>query len=122
MMQRSKITRSGGCGPTPACCAILAHPNRMVWRFIPIDAETTYEEFDFFFEADQPLPSQIEAIEYIDQVLQKEDIDIVESVQRGMQTPAFVQGRFVCDIDGSGESEHAVHHFHSLYLKMVAGL
>ena len=63
-------------------------------------------------------PSDCE--EYIDQVLQKEDIDIVESVQRGMQTPAYEQGRFVCDIDGSGESEHAVHHFHSLYLKAVA--
>ncbi|MEM8857233.1 MAG: ring-hydroxylating oxygenase subunit alpha [Chloroflexota bacterium] len=94
-------------------------PNWMVWRFIPIDAETTYEEFDFFFESKEPLPAQVEAIEYIDEVLQKEDIDIVESVQRGMQTPAYEQGRFVCDINGSGESEHAVHHFHSLYLKAV---
>ncbi len=94
-------------------------PNWMVWRFIPIDAETTYEEFDFFFEQDTPIPAQQEAIEYIDTVLQKEDIDIVESVQRGMKTPAYEQGRFVCDINGSGESEHAVHHFHSLYLKAM---
>ena len=95
-------------------------PNWMVWRFISVDAETTYEVFDFFFEQREPSPTQIEALEYIDQVLQKEDIDIVESVQRGMKTPACEQGRFVCDVNGKGESEHAVHHFHSLYLKAIA--
>ncbi|MEC8274203.1 MAG: aromatic ring-hydroxylating dioxygenase subunit alpha, partial [Pseudomonadota bacterium] len=40
----------------------------------------------------------------------------VESVQRGMNTPAFEQGRIVHDPDGSGKSEHAVHHFHGLVL------
>ena len=90
----------------------------MVWRFIPIDAETTYETFDFFFESAEPTQQQLEALTYIDEVLQKEDIDIVESVQRGMKTSAYEQGRFVCDLS-SGESEHAVHHFHSLYLKAM---
>ena len=94
-------------------------PNWMVWQFIPIDEETTAEHFDFFFESETPLPAQMEALQYIDEILQKEDIDIVESVQRGMKTPAYQHGRFVCDINGRGESEHAVHHFHSLYLKMV---
>jgi len=105
----------------PNTC-LLRYPgaaNWMVWRFMPVDAETTYEIFDFFFEEKEPLPSQMEAIKYIDEILQKEDIDIVESVQRGMRTPAYEQGRFVCDIS-SGESEHAVHHFHSLYLKAVS--
>ncbi len=96
-------------------------PNWMVWRFIPVDAETTAETFDFFFEGDTPDAAQMEAIEYIDKVLQKEDIDIVESVQRGMKTPAYNQGRFVCNLNGLGESEHAVHHFHSLYLKAIEG-
>ncbi|MCK6627374.1 MAG: ring-hydroxylating oxygenase subunit alpha [Anaerolineae bacterium] len=95
-------------------------PNWMVWRFIPIDTETTAETFDFFFEDSTPTPAQMEAIRYIDQVLQKEDIDIVESVQRGMKTPAYEQGRFVCSANGQGESEHAVHHFHSLYLEAIA--
>lgn len=95
-------------------------PNWMVWQFIPINAETTLEYFDFFFEKPTPSEQQLEALTYIDEVLQKEDIDIVESVQRGMKTPAYEQGRFVCDINGSGESEHAVHHFHGLYLEAVA--
>ena len=42
--------------------------------------------------------------------------DLVESVQRGMNTPAFEQGRIVHDPEGSGKSEHAVHHFHGLVL------
>ena len=52
-------------------------------------------------------------------VLQREDIDIVESVQRGMSTPAFRQGRIVHD-PNSGQSEHAVHHFHGLVLDAYA--
>ena len=53
-------------------------------------------------------------------VLQREDIDIVESVHRGMTTPAFDRGRFVADPDGSGLSEHAVHHFHGLVIEAMA--
>jgi choline monooxygenase len=58
----------------------------------------------------------MEAIRFIDDVLQPEDIGLVESVQRGMQTPAFNQGRYVVDPTGSGLSEHGVHHFHGLVL------
>ena len=59
---------------------------------------------------------ELDAIRYLDEVLQVEDISLVESVQRGMETPAFTQGRIVNDPDGSGKSEHAVHHFHGLIL------
>ncbi len=105
--------------PNTALLRYPGSPNWMVWRFIPIDAETTYEIFDFFYEDDTPTEQQMEAIEYIDTVLQKEDIDIVESVQRGMKTPAYDRGRFVCNLNGFGESEHAVHHFHGLYLDAI---
>ena len=47
-------------------------------------------------------------------------IALVESVQRGMSTPAFTQGRIVCDPEGSGLSEHALHHFHGLVLDAYA--
>lgn len=105
--------------PNTALLRYPGAPNWMVWQFIPLDADRTLEYFDFFFEQSIPSAQQVEALEYIDQVLQKEDIAIVESVQRGMKTPAYEQGRFVCDINGSGESEHAVHHFHGLYLDAI---
>ena len=64
----------------------------------------------------EPTEAEREAIRYLDEVLQVEDINLVESVQRGMSTPAFTQGRIVNDPSGSGLSEHAVHHFHGLVL------
>ncbi len=100
--------------------ALMRYPGRgnfMVWRFYPDGAHHTREVFDFFFESDEPNESEIEAIRYIDDVLQPEDIALVESVQRGMMTPAFTQGRYLVDPESSGMSEHAVHHFHSNLLK-----
>ena len=99
---------------------LMRYPGRsnfMVWRFYPINAEETWEEFDFFFESPEPSPSEQEAIDFIDKVLQPEDISLVESVQRGMHTPAFTSGRYMVDVEGSGASEHAVHHFHGLILQ-----
>jgi nitrite reductase/ring-hydroxylating ferredoxin subunit len=67
-------------------------------------------------QAGEPDEAEPGSIRYIDEVLQVEDIALVESVQRGMRTPAFSQGKIVYDPDGSGLSEHAVHHFHGLVL------
>jgi choline monooxygenase len=100
--------------------ALLRYPGRsnfMVWQFVPLGPEETYEIFDFFFETATPSAAEAQAIAYIDEVLQPEDIALVESVQRGMRTPAFRQGRYVIDKNGSGMSEHAVHHFHGLLLE-----
>lgn len=98
---------------------LMRYPGRgnfMVWRFIPVGPEETYEEFDFFFESAPPTKTEMDAINFIDTVLQPEDIGLVESVQRGMRTPAFNQGRYLVDPEGSGMSEHGVHHFHGLVL------
>ena len=91
-------------------------PNFMVCCFYPVGPEQTYEVFDFYFSEPEPLQAQLEAIKFIDEVHQPEDIALVESVQRGMRTPAFYQARYLVDPDGSGLSQHAVHHFHSLVL------
>lgn len=99
--------------------ALMRYPGRgnfMVWRFYPAGPEETYEVFDFFLESSEPNDAEIESIRFIDDVLQPEDIGLVESVQRGMRTPAFNQGRYLVDPAGSGLSEHAVHHFHGLVL------
>ena len=77
---------------------------------------------DTSLESPEPNEAEQEAIRYIDEVLQAEDIALVESVQRGMQTPAFRQGRYLIDKAGSGMSEHAVHHFHGLVLDAYARL
>jgi len=106
----------------PNTC-LLRYPGRgnfMVFQVVPAGPGRTLETWDFFFETDRLQDAEAEAVRYIDEVLQKQDISIVESVQRGMATPAFDQGRIVADPEGSGLSEHGVHHFHGLVLKAYA--
>ncbi len=102
----------------PNTC-LMRYPGRssmIVLNIIPAGPDRTFETYDFFLETPQPNEMEKEAIRYLDEVLQVEDIGLVESVQRGMNTPAFEQGRIVNDPEGSGKSEHAVHHFHGLVL------
>jgi len=102
----------------PNTC-LMRYPGRgnfSVMQMVPAGPERTRETIDFYLETDELAEADEESIRYIDEVLQPEDIAIVESVQRGMRTPAFTQGRIVCDPGGSGLSEHGVHHFHGLVL------
>ena len=106
----------------PTTC-LMRYPGRssmIVLNIIPVGPERTLETYDFFLETPEPDEMELEAIRYLDEVLQVEDIALVESVQRGMRTPAFTQGRIVHDPEGSGQSEHAVHHFHGLVLEAYA--
>ena len=102
----------------PTTC-LMRYPGRssmIVLNIIPVGPDRTLETYDFFLETPEPNEMEQDAIRYLDEVLQVEDINLVESVQRGMSTPAFQQGRIVHDPDGSGKSEHALHHFHGLIL------
>ena len=102
----------------PNTC-IMRYPGRgnmIILKVIPAGPNLSYETYDFFLESAEPNTAELESIRYLDEVLQVEDINLVESVQRGMSTPAFTQGRIVNDPAGSGLSEHALHHFHGLVL------
>lgn len=102
----------------PTTC-LMRYPGRssmIVLNIIPTGVDRTLETYDFYLESPEPNAMELDAIRYLDEVLQVEDIGLVESVQKGMSTPAFQQGRIVHDPDGSGKSEHALHHFHGLVL------
>jgi len=108
----------------PNTC-LLRYPGRgnfMVLQVLPAGPERTVETWDFYFETPELTEAEVQAVRYIDEVLQQQDIALVESVQRGMRTPAFTQGRIVCDPAGSGLSEHGVHHFHGLVLDAYRSL
>ena len=51
---------------------------------------------------------------YLNEVLVVEDQNLCESVQRGLRSRSYNQGRFIYSPDDRGISEHAVHHFHRL--------
>jgi choline monooxygenase len=108
----------------PNTC-LLRYPGRgnfMVFQIVPDGTDRTLETWDFYLETPEPDEAEVESIRYIDDVLQQQDISLVESVQRGMNTPAFTQGRIVYDPAGSGLSEHGVHHFHGLVLDAYRSL
>jgi len=102
--------------PTTCIMRYPGRPSMIILNIIPMGPDRTLETYDFFLVDPTPDEAEKEAIRYLDEVLQVEDIGLVESVQRGMATPAFDQGRIVHDPEGSGKSEHAVHHFHGLVL------
>ncbi len=106
----------------PTTC-LMRYPGRssmIVLNIIPMGPDRTLEPYDFFLETPEPDETEKAAIHYLDSVLQVEDIALVESVQQGMNTPAFQQGRIVHDPAGSGKSEHGLHHFHGLVLDAYA--
>jgi choline monooxygenase len=106
----------------PTTC-LMRYPGRssmIVLNIIPVGPDRTLETYDFFLETPEPDATELQSIKYLDEVLQAEDIAIVESVQKGMSTPAFTQGRIVSDPNGSGQTEDAVHHFHGLVLDAYA--
>lgn len=108
----------------PNTC-LLRYPGRgnfMVFQILPAGTDRTLETWDFYLETPEPDDAEMQSIRYIDEVLQQQDIRLVESVQRGMRTPAFTQGRIVHDPAGSGLSEHGVHHFHGLVLDAYRSL
>lgn len=94
-------------------------PNMTVLHIMPTGPETTREHFDFYFLNKEPSADEWSAIRYVDEVLQPEDIGLVESVQRGLHSRGYLQGRYIVDRDRTEISEHALHHFHGLVLKAL---
>ncbi len=89
-------------------------PNTSVLQMIPDGPDGTIEYQDWFLPGPTPSKQVAEAMAYQKDVLQPEDISLCESVQRGLKSRGYNQGRFVVDKEHSELSEHAVHHFQSL--------
>ncbi len=121
---RARVTQHAVWWLWPNTC-LLRYPGRgnfMVFQVIPAGPDRTLETWDFYLESTELTDAEEQSVRYIDEVLQQQDIALVESVQRGMSTPAFDQGRIVYDPQGSGLSEHGVHHFHGLVLDAYRAL
>lgn len=76
---------------------------------LPLAADRCLVQFDFFFKdvSDAALPANTRSVEVSDRI-QDEDVDICESVQRGLQSRAYRMGRL------SMRREAGEHLFHRL--------
>lgn len=89
-------------------------PNLSVLQMLPNGSERAIEYQDWFVVDGKPSRQLREAMVYQKDILQPEDIGLCESVQRGLRSRGYNQGRFVTDNELSSDSEHAVHHFQSM--------
>jgi choline monooxygenase len=107
-------------------------PNLTIWvmpgesnismlQMHPDGVDNCIETLDWHGLGEEPNQSSTEAIKYLDEVLQPEDIALCESVQKGLNSLAYNQGRFVVDKDRSHLSEHGVHHFQALIIDSLKG-
>ena len=80
---------------------------------VPIDAETTLATYEFFYEEGTPADEARSTTELIHQVM-VEDVDLCESVQRGMRSRSQPSGTLML------RHEHAIRHFQRLVGRALA--
>ena len=83
--------------------------NLSIHQSIPIDHRTTKYVYTTFFMSDE-VTKEEEELMAIDELVRKEDLDICEIVQKGIETGAYTQGRFSL-------TENLVHQFQLLVQK-----
>jgi choline monooxygenase len=86
---------------------------------MPSTPGLTLEHLDWFLPTTEISPQIADAMAYMDKTLQPEDISLCESVQRGLQSNGYNQGRFVIDPEHPELSEHGVHYFQKMIAKAL---
>jgi len=107
--------------PNLTIWAYPGEPNISTLQICPAGPEKTIEYQDWFIPTPQPSTQLKEAMDYQLTVLQPEDVALCESVQRGLKTKGYNQGRFIVDRGMTELSEHAVHHFQSMVVDALGG-
>lgn len=100
----------------PATCLYTVPYTDLVSTFliIPLGPEETLVRFGYY-TPDRPQTKITAACqEWMNGGLGPEDIELNITVQQGLKSLGFDQGRYMIDPERSSESEHAVHHFHTL--------
>lgn len=102
--------------PNTTIWAYPGEANLSVLQMIPDGVGGTVEYQDWFVPGGVPSKQLKSAMDYQKDVLQPEDIGLCRSVQKGLKSKGYNQGRFIVDAEKTELSEHAVHHFQKLVL------
>jgi choline monooxygenase len=92
------------------------------FNVLPTEAELSHQVFTYYSTNGEMTKTETAMMDYFRNVLGPEDVGLVESVQRGLRSNGYHQGRFVIDSNRTHTSEHAVHHFHSLVMRALGQL
>jgi carnitine monooxygenase subunit len=86
---------------------------------IPLAPEKSLLRFGYY-GPNRPMPEVTKAcIKWMNEELGPEDIQLNVAQQRGLRSFGYNQGRYLIDPERSNESEHLVHHFHTLVHQAV---
>ncbi|RBI86381.1 aromatic ring-hydroxylating dioxygenase subunit alpha [Rhodosalinus halophilus] len=87
---------------------------------IPLGPERTLLRFGHYVPKSRPQSELSKAaIAWFNEKLGPEDIDLNLYVQRGLHSMAFDQGRYMIDAQRGPNSEHLLHHFHTLVYQAI---
>ncbi|MFU2328909.1 aromatic ring-hydroxylating oxygenase subunit alpha [Pseudomonas sp. NFX98] len=81
---------------------------------IPLDAERSLLRFGYYSNNAETAAVSQSCMKWMNDDLGPEDIALNISVQKGLHSMGYNQGRYMIDAQRSNESEHLVHHFHRL--------
>lgn len=101
--------------------AIEVYPggNLNIFHCMPNGPQSSVQTVEWFFPDAESTPEQAEVIDYLHRTVRMEDVALCESVQRGLASRAYHQGRLIVDRARTDASEHSVHHFQSLVRKAL---
>lgn len=88
---------------------------------MPTGPETCHETLVNFGCTNPPDAPELAVFDYFRDELNPQDIDIVESVQRGLHSKGFGGGRLMVDAENSWRSEASVYHFDALVWAALGG-
>lgn len=106
--------------PNVTLWAYPGEANLSVLQMVPNGVGGTIEYQDWFVKDGQVTQQLKDAMDYQKDVLQPEDIGLCESVQRGLNSKGYNQGRFIVDTDRTELSEHTVHHFQQMVVNALS--
>ena len=89
-----------------------------VFHHLPIAPEKMVQLVEWYFPSEEPTPEQRSVIDFVD-VVREEDIPMCETVQRGLHSLGYTQGRLVANEERGYFSEHAVHDFQKKVLEAL---
>ncbi|MCO6055072.1 aromatic ring-hydroxylating dioxygenase subunit alpha [Pseudomonas sp. MOB-449] len=88
---------------------------------IPLDAERSLLRFGYYSSNEETAEVSKACMRWMNDELGPEDIELNITVQKGLHSLGYDQGRYMIDAQRSNESEHLVHHFHRLVFQGIHG-
>ena len=108
--------------PNMAFIVIPGASMLLVFLMNPAGPEATAEPLMYFGLGDELDEGTSAAVDWFNNMLGPEDVEIVESVQRGLHSLGYTRGRLMVDPEQKEAwSEHFLHHFNRLNIQAAGG-